>query len=82
MRDNEQWIQGYLLTGETSENLVLYVENFVFHLIHFLLIWEKKRSGIGLKLSCLFIYFFYSTEARNMIDTVKAMSQSHYTLCL
>lgn len=57
MRDNKQWIQGYFLTGETSENLVLHVENFVFHLIHFFLILEKKKRH-WFKVE-LFILFFF-----------------------
>lgn len=57
MCDNKQWIQGYFLTGETSENLVLHVENFVFHLIHFFLILEKKkRHWFNVQ---LFIYLFF-----------------------
>lgn len=81
MCDNKQWIQGYFLTGETSENLVLHVENFVFHLIHFFLILEKKKRH-WFNVQLFIFFFFYSTEARNMIDTLKARSQSHYTLCL
>lgn len=58
MRDNKLWIQGYFLTGETSENLVLHVENFVFHLIHFFLILEKKkRHWFKVELFILFFLF-------------------------
>lgn len=58
MCDNKQWIQGYFLTGETSGNLVLHVENFVFHLIHFFLILEKKkRHWFKVELFILFFLF-------------------------
>lgn len=62
MRDNKQWIQGYFLTGETSENLVLHVENFVFHLIHFFLILEKKKRH-WFKVQ-LFIFIFFLIQQR------------------